>query len=76
MLPRVIVHLSRALLTPTEEMNRGSTFQLISQMTKLGVENPSWRHAANAMGPSGQCGATPISYVLLNGSNLSKHVAH
>jgi hypothetical protein len=40
------------------------TFQLISQMTKFGVEKPICRDAANAIGPSGQCGATPTSYVL------------
>jgi hypothetical protein len=32
-------------------------------MTKLGVENAICNEAANAIGPNGQCGATPISYV-------------
>lgn len=30
------------------------TFQLISQMTKLGVLNPTWSEAANAIGPGRQ----------------------
>jgi hypothetical protein len=40
------------------------TLQLISQIRKFGEKNASCKDAAKAMGPSGQCGARPLSYVL------------